>query len=100
MKRKTATGGTGPSEQHMRAEGTGRHSSPATRRDHENAVMKAEVQRLVNALSPFGVLSKDALRREAGAFHWHESSFERALEHAVAEGEIAELPLGFYGLRR
>lgn len=49
---------------------------------------------VVNALSPYGVLSRDALRREAGALHWHEPLLDRALEEAAAEGQIAELPLG------
>jgi hypothetical protein len=84
----------------LHAERTARHSSLASAGDHEQAVLRAEVQRLVTALSPYGVLSRDALRREAGALHWHEPLFDRALETAVAGGQIAELPLGFYGLRR
>jgi len=100
MEGDTATGGTGPSDGDTRAEGTARRLSPATQSEHEQAILEAEVQCLVNALSPFGVLGQDALRREAHAVHWHEPSFERALEQAVAQGEIAELPLGFYGLRR
>jgi hypothetical protein len=46
------------------------------------------------------VLSRDALRRESGGAQWHELSFERALDAAVAEGRIRQLPFGFYGIRR
>lgn len=71
-----------------------------TRDVHEEAVLRAEVHRLVKALSPYGALSRDVLRREAGALYWHEPLFDRALEAAIAQGRIAELPLGFYALRR
>jgi hypothetical protein len=92
---RTGRGGGG-----ARAQRTERPTSLPSGSDHEKAVLRAEVRRLVNALSPYGVLSRDSLRREAGALHWHEPLFSRALEAAVAEGQIVELPLGFYGLRR
>lgn len=79
----------------MRAKRTARQASLASGRDHEKAVLKAEVQRLVNASSPYGVLSRDALRREAGVLHWHEPLSDRALEEAVAERQIAELPRAY-----
>jgi len=66
---------------------------------HDEAVLRAEVNRVVRALAPYRVLSRDVLRREAGAGNWHEPRFERALEAAVEQGRIEALPLGFYGLR-
>jgi hypothetical protein len=68
-------------------------------RGHDAAVLRSEVKRLVHALSPYGVLQRDVLRREAGAGHWHEPSFDRALDAAVKQGQIEALPLGFYGFR-
>ncbi len=63
-------------------------------------VLRAEINRLVRALAPYGVLRRDVLRRDVGAGKWHEPWFERALKAAVEEGEIEALPLGFYGLHR
>jgi len=68
-------------------------------RGHEAAVLRSEVKRLTRALAPYGVLQRDVLRREASAGHWHEPSFDRALDAAVKQGQIEALPLGFYGLR-
>jgi hypothetical protein len=68
--------------------------------EHERAVRSAEIRRLVAALRPFGVLRRDALAQAAGAMRWHESDFELALGAAVEAGEIHELPLGFYAVRR
>jgi hypothetical protein len=68
-------------------------------REHNEAVLRAEVKRLVHALAPYGVLRRDVLRREAGAGNWHEPGFDRALDTAVKQGQIEALPLGFYGLR-
>jgi hypothetical protein len=76
--------------------GLGSRGDAATR--HERAVLHAEVTCLVNALSPFRVLRRDALARAAGATRWHEEMFDRALKAAVAQGQIKELPLRFYAL--
>ena len=76
----------------------GRGGSPCSDSRHEEAVLQAEVKRLVRALAPYGVLSHDVLRREAGARNWREPRFERALAAAVEQGEIEALPLGFYCL--
>jgi len=65
---------------------------------HEEAILNAEVKRLVHALAPFGVLRRDVLAREVGASSWHEPVFEQALRAAVASGKIHKLPQGFYGL--
>ena len=82
------------------------HSSGGARRavafcdrEHDEAVLRAEVKRLVHALAPYGVLQRDVLRRKAGAGNWREPGFDRALDAAVRQGQIETLPFGFYGLR-
>ncbi|HTX13575.1 MAG TPA: hypothetical protein VME22_33465 [Solirubrobacteraceae bacterium] len=75
-----------------------RHRTPGCDSRHDEAILRAEIKRLVRALSPYGVLSRDALGREVGADSWHEPRFERALDAAVKQGKIVALPLGFYGL--
>jgi hypothetical protein len=67
-----------------------------TRARHARAVTEAEIRRLSRALGPFGVLRRDALRKEAGAEHWQEGSFEQAVAAAVREGRIDDLPGDFY----
>jgi hypothetical protein len=67
-------------------------------REHEEAVRRAEVKRLVHALAPYGVLHRDVLSREVAASNWHEPGFDRAIDAAVRQGQIEALPLGFYGL--
>jgi hypothetical protein len=66
--------------------------------DHDRAVLRAEIRRLVIALSPYGVLRRDALERAARARTWHEVSFEVALQAAVESGKLEKLPLGFYAI--
>jgi len=83
---------------HYDSGGGGRASACSDPR-HDEAVLRAEVKRLVHALAPYGVLQRDVLRREAGAGNWHEPGFDRALDAAVKHGQIEALPLGFYGLR-
>jgi len=68
--------------------------------DHDRAVLHAEVRRLVLALSPFGVLRRDALARAAGATRCGDETVEQALAAAVEGGEIKELPLDFYAIGR
>lgn len=65
---------------------------------HEEAILNAEVKRLVRALGPYGALRRDVLAREVGADSWHEPVFEQALRAAVSAGKIHKLPQGFYGL--
>ena len=79
---------------------TGRGSCRDAPTPHEQAVLHAEVTCLVNALTPFRVLRRDALARAAGATRWHEQTFDRAIEAAVQQGKINELPLRFYALPR
>jgi hypothetical protein len=67
-----------------------------TRGRHEDAVVQAEIRLLVRTLSPFGVLQRDALRREARAEGWHEGDFARVLHAATQSGRIDALPFGFY----
>ena len=86
--------------QHRQRRSLGRAGGSFARGPHERAVLHAEVRRLVRALRPYRVLPREALEREAKASRWHEAGFEHALQAAVNEGKIAELPLGFYGLPR
>jgi hypothetical protein len=65
---------------------------------HDDAVLQAEVRRLVHALRPFGVLRKDALKRAACPTNWHQGGFDTALHVAVAAGKIEPLSFGFYRL--
>ncbi|MGO9819197.1 MAG: hypothetical protein ACLPTJ_00930 [Solirubrobacteraceae bacterium] len=65
---------------------------------HRDAVVSAEVKRLVHALDPYRVLHRSALEREAKAQRWHEAGFEQALQAAVRQGQIEPLPFGFYRL--
>jgi hypothetical protein len=66
--------------------------------EHEHAVLRAEIGRLVTALRPYGVLRRDVLARTAGAMSWHQATFDRALVAAVEAGEIEKRPLGFYAI--
>ncbi len=75
-----------------------RSYSPEDDDGHEGAVVRAEVNRLVRALRPYGVLRRDVLARTAKAGSWHEAGFERALRRAVEEHRIEELAFGFYRL--
>jgi hypothetical protein len=63
---------------------------------HEQAVIQAEMRRLARSLGPYRVLHRDALRRVAGAEHWHDVGFDRALAAAVRTGAVEPLPYGFY----
>jgi hypothetical protein len=62
-------------------------------------VAEAAARHIARALAPYGVLSRDALERIAGAQRWHATSFERALETAVELGLVDRRPLGFYRWR-
>jgi len=63
---------------------------------HEDAISQAEAKRVLRALAPFGVLSKEALEHECRAGTWHDGGFAAALHAAVKAGLIVELPGGFY----
>jgi hypothetical protein len=63
---------------------------------HENAIAQAEARRLVRALAPFGILSREALELECRAGTWHDGGFTAALHAAIHAGLIVELPGGFY----
>lgn len=69
-----------------------------TARNHDDAVIDVEVKRLVNALSRYGVLHRDALERESGAKSWHQASFAHALRVGVDQGKLERLPFDFYRL--
>ncbi len=64
-------------------------------RRHEEAVIQAEVRRLVHAIRPFGILRRDFLARESGAERWA-GGFERALQASVEQGRLEARPFGFY----
>lgn len=64
-------------------------------RRHEEAVIEAEVRRLMRAVGPFGVLRRDALERAAGARYWP-VGFDQALRAAVEQGRLEARAFGFY----
>jgi hypothetical protein len=63
---------------------------------HEDAVVQAEARRLLHALAPFGILSREALELECGAWTWHDGGFTSALRAVISAGLVVELPGGFY----
>jgi hypothetical protein len=65
------------------------------RRRHEQALIQAEVRRLMHAIGPFGVLRRDALARAAGAEHWP-GRFDQALQAAVDQGRLEARPFDYY----
>jgi hypothetical protein len=60
-------------------------------------LLEAEVRRLMRALGPYRVLSRDALARASGARRWQPGHLDRALSAAVSAGRLRRLPLGYYG---
>ena len=62
------------------------------------AITDGEVDQLVRALRPFGILQREALSRECSQRGWEEAGFDTALGKAIASGVIDELPGGFYKL--
>ncbi len=64
------------------------------------AIIDAEVQDIVRALSPYGVLERDVLAERCRASTWQDGGFDEALDAAVAAGLVEQLPDGFYGLVR
>lgn len=77
--------------------GPSRLATPAWLEEHRRALLSADVRRLALALSPYGILHRDALAALVGARDWREGAFEQALEEAVRQGAIERLPEGFYG---
>jgi hypothetical protein len=63
---------------------------------HEDAILQAQARRVLRALTPYEILSREALARECHADGWHDGGFAAALKAAVAAGLIEELPCGFY----
>ena len=70
---------------------TGRRST-----NHEQAIIQAEVGRLVHAIRPFGMLHRDTLARAAGAEHWRKGRLDLALRTAVEQGRLEKRPLDYY----
>jgi hypothetical protein len=85
-------------QEHHHESHDGRGSRACENERHVEAVIRAERNHLVRALSPYRVLRREALAREAGAAAWHQEGFRRALEAAVRAGDIEQLPFGFYRL--
>ena len=65
---------------------------------HQEAITDGEVQQLVRALRPFGILQREALSRKCSQRGWEDAGFDAALHKGIAAGLIAELPGGFYKL--
>ncbi|HLI60569.1 MAG TPA: hypothetical protein VKV21_12990 [Solirubrobacteraceae bacterium] len=63
---------------------------------HEHLIAEAEAKRLLHALAPYGILSREALEHECHAHSWHDGGFSAALKTAISSGMIDELPGGFY----
>lgn len=63
---------------------------------HERLIAEAEAKRLLRALAPFGILSREALEQECHAATWHDGGFSAAITAAINTGLIDELPGGFY----
>jgi hypothetical protein len=72
----------------------------ARRARHRAAVLDAEVELLVDVLSPFGVLSRADLGRRADCRFWPAGTFDGALRSGVERGVIELLPHGFVAVRR
>lgn len=81
-------------DRHPLTEGRGIHA--LLHGAHESAVAHAEARRLLRALTPYGILSREALEHECHAESWHDGGFSAALSAAIAAGMIEELPGGFY----
>jgi hypothetical protein len=65
-------------------------------RRHHDAVVQAEVRRLLRAIGPYRVLSRDTLSHITHAERWSEGGLDGALRAAVEEGVLAPLPFGYY----
>lgn len=77
----------------------GNHSRAAEAdrlRRHHQAVIQAEVRRLLHAIGPYRVLSRNRLLQITHAERWSEGGLDGALRAAVDEGVLETLPLGDY----
>lgn len=59
---------------------------------HDDAVLSAEVRRLVRALRTYGPLQRASLTEFSGAERGREGSFDRAVAEALREGQPRALP--------
>jgi hypothetical protein len=75
-----------------------RPPTPARRRRtsrHDDAVLSAEVRRLVRVLRAYGPLQRASLARISHAERWREGSLDRAVTEAIRDGQARELPFDF-----
>ena len=70
------------------------------RRRRRKVVLDAEVKLLLEALAPFGLLSREELIRRTDAGLWGRGSFDAALQAAVDRGAVKVLPDGCVVLHR
>jgi hypothetical protein len=59
---------------------------------HDQAVLSAEVRRMVRVLRSFGPLPRASLARISQAERWREGSFDHAVKAAIRDGQARELP--------
>jgi hypothetical protein len=72
----------------------------AWRARHRDAVLSAEIRRLVRLTRAVGPLSRPQLARLAHAERWREGGFEAAVESAIASGELRPLAFGYLAVPR
>ena len=73
-----------------------RAAEAARLRRHHQAVLQAEVRRLLHAIGPGRVLSRDRLSQFTHAERWPDGGLDAALRAAVDEGVLEPLPFGYY----
>lgn len=80
----------------------GSPSIPARRQRarHDDAVLSAEVRRLVRVLRAYGPLQRASLAHISHAERWREGTFDRAVTAAIRGGLARELPLDFIAADR
>lgn len=64
--------------------------------EYTAGLVEVEIHALVRAVSPYGVLSREALAEACHVEHWQPGRFQHALQAAVRTGRLRHLGLGFY----
>ena len=67
----------------------------ASNRPHRDAMIEADVRRLVRELRSLGPLSSRTLARRCHAERWDEGAFTEAVRAGLADGKLRALPFGF-----